>query len=60
MTRSRKGSSATTACSLEQTVPKSKDFPSTILPIASATSAVRSSITGTLPGPTPKAGLPLE
>ena len=38
MTRSRKGASATTACSLEQTVPKSKDFPSTIFPMASATS----------------------
>src|SRR5689334_4191225 len=48
------------ACSLEQTVPKSKLLPATIFAMASSRSADLSTSTGTLPGPTPNAGLPLE
>ena len=52
------GVSTTTDCSEEQIVPLSKHLPARISCTAFSTSAVRSTNTGTLPGPTPKAGLP--
>jgi hypothetical protein len=54
------GASATTACSEAQIVPLSKVLPVRMFCTAMGTSAVRSMKTGTLPGPTPKAGLPEE
>ena len=48
------------ACSEAQIVPLSKHFPVKISCTAFGTSAVRSIKTGTLPGPTPNAGLPDE
>ncbi len=41
-------------------VPLSKVFPVRMFCTATGTSALRSTKTGTLPGPTPKAGLPEE
>src|SRR4030095_13667353 len=52
--------SHTTACSDAQMVPLSKHFPVRMSWTALGTSAVRSTQTGTLPGPTPKAGFPEE
>ena len=52
------GASATIACSLAQIVEQSNDFDFTINAAACAISALRSTYTGTLPGPTPIAGLP--
>src|SRR6185312_11395259 len=54
------GASHTTACSDAQIVPLSKHLPVKISCTAFGTSAVRSTHTGTLPGPTPNAGLPDE
>jgi len=47
-----------TACSEAQTVPLSKHFPASTSSTAAAAWAVRSMKAGTLPGPTPNAGLP--
>ena len=47
------------ACSLEQINPQSKLLPMIISRTAFRTSAVFSTKAGTLPGPTPMAGLPL-
>ena len=52
------GSSATTDCSVAQIVEQSKALLFTIASAAASTSALRSTYTGTLPGPTPSAGLP--
>ena len=60
MPRSRCLLLTTTVCSLEHTVPKSNDFPSTTEAMAASRSAVSSMSTGTLPAPTPSAGFPLE
>ena len=54
------GRSQTIACSDEQIVPLSKVWLSTRQRAAYATSAERSTYAGTLPGPTPNAGLPDE
>src|SRR5882724_1616647 len=54
------GASQTTACSDAQIVPLSKHLPVRMSWTALGTSADRSTNTGTLPGPTPKAGLPDE
>src|SRR5215510_7893626 len=54
------GASQTTACSEAQIVPLSKHLPVKMSCTAFGTSAVRSTHTGTLPGPTPNAGLPDE
>ena len=51
---------ATRVCSLEQTVPKSNDLPSTMDATAASISAESSTSTATFPAPTPSAGLPLE
>ena len=49
-----------TACSLAHTMPMSNDFDSTMSLTARPTLAVRSMNAGTLPAPTPRAGLPHE
>src|SRR5215211_5887805 len=54
------GASATTACSEAQMVPLSNVFPVRMFCTATGTSALLSTKTGTLPGPTPNAGLPEE
>src|SRR5437870_4975787 len=54
------GASTTIACSEAQIVPLSKHLLVKISCTALGTSAVRSTKTGTLPGPTPNAGLPDE
>src|SRR5712671_7972179 len=54
------GASTTTACSEAQIVPLSKHLLVRMSCTALATSAERSINTGTLPGPTPNAGLPDE
>ena len=54
------GASTTIACSEAQIVPLSKHLPVKMSCTAFGTSAVRSIKTGTLPGPTPNAGLPDE
>ena len=54
------GSSRTTACSEAHTIPMSNAFESTTSLTARATFALRSMNAGTLPAPTPIAGLPQE
>jgi hypothetical protein len=53
-------SSRTTACSDAQIMPLSKVLDTTMSWTARTTSAVPSMYAGTLPGPTPRAGLPAE
>src|SRR6185369_5003133 len=54
------GASTITACSEAQMVPLSKHLPVRMSCTALGTSAERSMNAGTLPGPTPNAGLPEE
>ncbi len=53
------GRSATTDCSVAQMTEQSKALLLTIAAAAAGMSALRSTYAGTLPGPTPRAGLPV-